>query len=374
MGGIRARARLSVAHADRDPVLLGYDEFQRQRYFPVLDAIRAGAVVAVVAWHVGSSDFLRWFQGGRGVTWFFALSGFLITTLSLREESRNGTMAVRPFYIRRAFRILPLYVIALATYFVADVFIFRNSAKTEAWSEYWPYYFVFLQDIPVLLWEGAPFQVAWSLAVEERFYLAWPAIGFVVLTRQTRLVATGCLSLALAAAVVLFDGRVVNALVRPVLPIMLGCFAAVLLHRRDVYDGYRRVASIPLLLCGTLLLLVPWSNDVRTNRFFFVAYCVVLAAVVGAAAMASTKRVRVPDWVLWIGLRSYAIYLFHTQAIRVVEKAILRSPLDGVLAGVIAFAVALGISCVVADLLHRTIESPLILRGRKVAGRSAALT
>lgn len=349
------------------PVFNSYERYLGQVYFPTLDAVRAVAVIAVVGWHVDQSDALRWFHGGRGVTWFFALSGFLITTLSLREEARHGSLAVKPFYIRRSFRILPLYLLALVTYFIADVFVFRNTVLTQGWKDYWPFYLTFLQDIPIELGSGAPFQVAWSLAVEERFYLIWPLLGFVLLSRRTRLTATVSLALLLSLLVAFSSGGLISVLGDPLLTILLGCLAAVIMHHPRRYEWLRTHASLPLLALAILIALVPWPQAITTTAIYPIGYSVILAVSVAGLAMINVTNRTVPQWVLWIGVRSYAIYLFHTMAIRFVSKAVIRTPIKGELAGIVIFAIALGVSLVVAEGLHRTIEKPLIMRGRAVA-------
>src|SRR5262245_1891357 len=91
---------------------LSHDEYLGVRYFTPLDGVRAIAVLMVVTWHVPASRF-HVVNGYRGVTAFFVLSGFLITTLGLREESKTGRLRVSGFLVRRIFRILPLYYFVL---------------------------------------------------------------------------------------------------------------------------------------------------------------------------------------------------------------------------------------------------------------------
>ena len=91
-------------------------------YIPQLDGMRALAVLLVVAAHVGSyfaTNVLAAYElGGRGVTIFFVLSGSLITSLALKEEAARGRLSFRAFYIRRTFRIFPLYYLVLLLYCV----------------------------------------------------------------------------------------------------------------------------------------------------------------------------------------------------------------------------------------------------------------
>src|SRR6187551_1792962 len=86
-------------------------DYLAQRRFPGLDGLRAIAASMVVLFHFGGPDIV---QGWIGVHLFFVLSGFLITTLLLREHDRAGRVALVDFYLRRAFRILPVYFLVLA--------------------------------------------------------------------------------------------------------------------------------------------------------------------------------------------------------------------------------------------------------------------
>src|ERR1700761_6862061 len=91
--------------------------FKKERYFAALDGARALSILLVITWHV---DERRWayLSGYTGVVIFFVLSGFLIHTLLLREEDRSGTVSLKGFYLRRCFRILPLYFVVIGMYLV----------------------------------------------------------------------------------------------------------------------------------------------------------------------------------------------------------------------------------------------------------------
>jgi peptidoglycan/LPS O-acetylase OafA/YrhL len=153
-------------------------------YIPTLDGWRAIAILGVMASHAGhsysqahgtESVFDRIATGTHGVNLFFAISGLLITSRLLEEWDSAGTISLKRFYVRRAFRILPpalVYLSCLAVLgalgllpvvreeFVAATFFFRN---------YLP---------PILGQNGAGFFTShyWSLGVEEHFYLFWPAL------------------------------------------------------------------------------------------------------------------------------------------------------------------------------------------------------
>jgi len=147
-------------------------------YMPQLDALRAIAVCMVLAehlWHGRVDDAYKVFPWGTvGVTLFFVLSGFLISQILLgyKDKAAGNILALwgslKTFYIRRAFRIFPLY------YLLASSLLFLPFYSV---THYWPYfcfgnnfYFYFLNN-----W-GQPFGHTWTLAVEEQFYLIWPFV------------------------------------------------------------------------------------------------------------------------------------------------------------------------------------------------------
>ena len=91
---------------------LTHADYLALRRFPALDGLRAIAAVLVVFFHYGGPD---WLQGWAGVQMFFVLSGFLITTLMLREERGTGRISLKEFYLRRSFRILPTCTTSLGS-------------------------------------------------------------------------------------------------------------------------------------------------------------------------------------------------------------------------------------------------------------------
>ncbi|GHG11635.1 acyltransferase family protein [Paracoccus aerius] len=176
-----------------------YQAYLDQQYFLSLNGLRFLCIVAVL-WHhapgngqVNSVQLLE--RGFVGVDFFFVLSGFLITTLLLREERRKGAISLAGFYRRRALRILPAYLLLVTA---VSVYWIGVKGQTELLGLV-PYYYVFLanflkSDIPLL-------SITWSLSVEEQYYLLWPAL-LILLPAATRLraaVLSGLVVLCLLA-------------------------------------------------------------------------------------------------------------------------------------------------------------------------------
>ena len=159
--------------------ITAYEKFKQQRFFGSLNGLRFIAIVAVLWHHIAATSFsiTLAYRGTEGVTLFFAISGFLITTLLLREKSRNRDIDMKKFFMRRTLRIFPLYYTMLAVYavlvfFTAEPVRFENFfANFLSFATYTSNFF--MVDAVV---GGTMFAFAWSLATEEQFYLIWPWI------------------------------------------------------------------------------------------------------------------------------------------------------------------------------------------------------
>src|SRR2546429_1724303 len=149
-----------------------------QRYLPGLDGLRAVAVLAVVAYHVG----LSWAPGGLlGVGVFFTLSGYIITDLLLGSHARAGSLELVDFWLRRARRLLPA-VFVMLTVVVGWVALFDRSqlaalrGGVAAAAAYVSNWWLIAQHSSYFSRFGPPSPLGhlWSLAVEEQFYPVWP--------------------------------------------------------------------------------------------------------------------------------------------------------------------------------------------------------
>ncbi len=145
-----------------------------RRYVPALDGLRALAVGLVLLSHVGLADTV---PGGFGVTVFFWISGFLITSQLLAELQRDGRIALGKFFLRRALRLLPastVYTVVIGACFMlagGELPLLAWFAALTSLAGYYDMYIGFAT------WPGGalnPFGHLWSLAVEDHYYFLWP--------------------------------------------------------------------------------------------------------------------------------------------------------------------------------------------------------
>jgi len=157
---------------------------QSLRYLPGLDGLRAVAVIAVILYHANKS----WLSGGfLGVEVFFVISGYLITMLLINESQENGKINFRSFWIRRARRLLPALwtlLIGVTTYcalFERDTLGSLRGDVVAAFVYGFNWFQIWVGTSYFSAFGFVPLRHLWSLAVEEQFYLVWPVLIAVVL-------------------------------------------------------------------------------------------------------------------------------------------------------------------------------------------------
>ena len=351
---------------------------------PGLDGLRAVAILAVLAFHLDP----RWLPGGfLGVDVFFVISGFLITTLLVRERAHTGRIDLWGFWTRRARRLVPALlvlvpsVILLARLVETDLLVgIRRQAIgaltfTSNWLEIAAGSDYFHSTAPQLLMN------LWSLAVEEQFYLVWPLVALALLriAPSSRARAGVAVALALASAVLMatrFDPslgatRVYYGTDTHLMGLMLGAalaFAWAAPHRAwTSTDTWQRVRVPAVALAGaTLVGLVAFldeSNPLTFRGGLLAASLATTVLVLGVVERPTPLRTMLNLPVLrWIGERSYGLYLWHWPVILIVEADLpwgsrgadhyLWSRLWCVI-----------VTVAIADLSYRLIETPVRQRG-----------
>ena len=353
------------------PVLSGQDshaEFRDRRFFGSLDGLRALSVIAVIWHHAGPAyndampNLLA--NGAHGVTLFFAISGFLIVTLLLRERERTGQIDLKAFYIRRSLRIFPLYYAVIAIYVLLVFVVERHNPVGREFFSNLPFFLTYTSNWFVLLEGRVIFYFAWSLAAEEQFYLVWPTIQkFISPKRALGVVLVAIVVVTLTQLLSTGDAHADRAFLHRIVvgvPLAI-CFGVVLahaMHHRRSFNALRWVfagRASALVWFTFLLLSLSWRAAPE------VLIHATAALLVGACVyredhwLAPLLRLR---GVVHVGAVSYGVYLLHM----LVKNAVVR--LAGLahieLAAYDVFFVTVAGSIAVASLSYRYFEAQFL--------------
>ncbi len=358
---------------------------------PGLDGLRALAVAAVIAFHLDP----RWLPGGfLGVDVFFVISGFLITTLLLRERARSGQVDLRGFWTRRARRLLPALLVVVPTAVLlarlteSDLLVGAGRQVlgaltfTSNWLEIGAGTDYFAATSPTLLAN------LWSLAVEEQFYLLWP-LALLVLLRvlpSPRARAGAVLGLALLSSLLMalrldpeHPTRVYYGTDTHATGLMVGAALALALAaphgawtRTAPWERHRRtVAAAALATLGALLVLADERSALTFRGGILLASLATAALVLTVVERPGRLRavLELPA-ARWVGARSYGLYLWHWPVVLVVGQDLQVAP--GGVDYVLTRAWALLVTFAAADLSYRFVETPVRRLG--FGGAFAALT
>jgi peptidoglycan/LPS O-acetylase OafA/YrhL len=254
-------------------VAFGNGAASRLGYRPELDGLRGIAIILVLLVHT-----FNWPKGAFvGVDIFFALSGFLITTLLLAEWDRHGSISLRHFYLRRYYRLFPALAVLIVVYVAysiafaeADVGMrMRGAVFGITYTTNWALAF----HLPFLNTETG---YLWTLAVEEQFYLVWPAVLIVLLRRGLRLKGITWLLVGIIVALVVWRNLLLFSSVDP----------------RRIYFGTDTRFDELLIGCLTATLFVGRAPAKRRSRWL------TAATLVGGAFLSYRIFMREP-WDFW---------------------------------------------------------------------------
>jgi peptidoglycan/LPS O-acetylase OafA/YrhL len=321
----------------------------------------------VVLYHFGF-DF---FPAGTGVMVFFVISGFLITWLLLNEYERTNRISLRRFYLRRTFRIFPAFYVFWAVT-VGGLLLKHGHilwGQAMATFFYVGNYYQGLNHYP-----KSGLSHAWSLAVEEQYYLLWPVLLLLIVRKRHLLLCVTCWSILLVWTyrnILQFVGvreeYIYTAFDTRIDHLLIGCVLAISL----AYGYFGRFwtivcarVSYMLLPTGSLIISATaawfWGTSYRNTIGFIVDP--MLVAVLMAQLIASRSR-----WLQWmdsrpvifLGTISYSTYLYHEIVARLLSEMWRGLPAPVLMIPSVAATV------VVASISYYAVEKPFLrLRGR----------
>jgi peptidoglycan/LPS O-acetylase OafA/YrhL len=315
-------------------------------YLPGLDGLRAIAVVAVIGYHVG----VPWLEGGLlGVGMFFTLSGYLITMILVREWDRTGGIDLRNFWVRRARRLLPAVIVLLLVVLAATALVAPWDLGTRLWESlaamlYVSNWTTIAAGVSYFDRFGGPGALdhLWSLAVEEQFYVVWPLL-FLGLLRAWRgrlsrvaqaTLVLAALSFVLMAVVAVpgFDNtRAYEGTDTRAGGLLIGAAVAmawrpdrltarIAPRARLVLDG------IGVVALGTILWLfvATAQHSMWLYRGGILTLSIATVALVAVVVHPASRLGNALGGrsLVWIGERSYGIYLWHLPIIAFTPAAV----------------------------------------------------
>jgi len=383
----------------REPALRRSRPAPTLGYQPALDGVRAVAVIAVLLFHSGFG-FAR--GGYLGVSAFFTLSGFLITTLLLQEHRVAGSISLRAFWARRLRRLMPasLLAIALSAVYVwvaaphAVATAFRGDGLAALFDvANWRFvlaergYLDTFATATGATAEQSPVLHFWSLAIEEQFYLVFPVLlaGLLVITRRRRALLAAALSLGAAASlllgVVFVSGdnttRAYFGTDTRAAELLIGALLALVAARRRATEATRaapgtRIGALAHLaaLAGWLALgalILAWTrvdhHDPVLFRGGLVLHALLTAIVISVSLRPGPlRRVLSIAPLVALGRISYGVYVYHWPIFQWIDGD------GGRNGGWRLFTVRMAVTLPLAIVSYAFVEQP-IRHGRAVRAR-----
>lgn len=286
------------------------------------NALRAFSVLLVISSHVGINGlsshpawvtFFRVFDANYGVRTFFILSGFLITTILIKEHVETGRISIPYFIVKRALRILPLYFLALAFVFVLASLGLAQWKSMPFW-----YSLLFVFNYVPQRANINYMSHLWSLSVEEQFYILWPLL-FAVLIRTRRALLAVCVTIIALCywrsgvdvgelAKTYYPGRWT---IPAIYPILIGCTLAILI-------SYGKPVAIVFgsrlaLLVSLGLISLPFFYRVWPVHIPFLGAIGIGGIIAWIYLNQANRMVRNLDWGIigYLGVISYGLYMWQ---------------------------------------------------------------
>ncbi len=312
----------------------------KSKYLPSIDSLRALAVLAVIIYHVD----VNYLPGGfLGVDLFFVLSGYLISSLIIKEYRKTGSLNLYNFYIRRARRLLPavyfMITVGLVVMVLFNEVLLRKSHLDAIfgyiYSSNWWYIFHKL-DYFDSFGAQSPFKHLWSLAIEEQFYMVFPLLFLLVnrkkkskdgtykLNKNFLYVVLGLILVSLIAHILLFDinniSRIYFGTDTRAFSLLVGVVGAILYPMERLHDKVTQQQNmiysvVSLASIATLITVMIYTSEYNTwlyrGGFLLVAILGLIVIISSGKQHTLMSKLLSFKPVVFIGKISYSLYLWH---------------------------------------------------------------
>ncbi len=311
----------------RSPLHFSQNLVSHFSYQPHLDGLRGISILLVAISHAGLGKLV---PGGLGVTVFFFISGYLITSLLVSERERTGQIDLYSFYLRRFWRLTPPVVVHVALA-LALIFLVNGAIR---WAEpasilfYFSNYYKLFPHYTMVNGEYSPFDIYWSLAVEEHFYLVFTPMLMFLRSKRSLLVLVGVLLLVPVGVrmwVTANFGEVFSseytyrATDARMDSIAYGCLLA--LMGGSAFRGTRGVVLFfagLMALLASLLVRDEYFRQVLRYSLQGVSLYLVCGAMVFSERLGVVRKLLSNAVLVYVGKLSYAMYLYHWFALVIV--------------------------------------------------------
>ena len=312
----------------------------KTRYLPSIDSLRALAVLAVIIYHID----VNYLPGGfLGVDLFFVLSGYLISSLIIKEYKKTGTLNLYNFYMRRARRLLPavyfMITVCLVFMVLFNGVLLRKSHLDAVfgyiYSSNWWYIFHKL-DYFDSFGAQSPFKHLWSLAIEEQFYMFFPLI-FLIFNRQKKeegqssslnknflYIVLGLILISLVTHILLFDINNINRIYfgtdTRAFSLLVGVVGALVYPMDKLSSPTNAKESVlysvvSLTSISTLIAIMFYTSEYNTwlyrGGFLLVAVLGLIIIISSGKQHTFISKALSFRPIVFIGKISYSLYLWH---------------------------------------------------------------
>jgi peptidoglycan/LPS O-acetylase OafA/YrhL len=351
-------------------------------YFPGLNILRFYAAISVVIAHTSNNfgelrtrpahyDLLNWIalDAQGAVTFFFVLSGFLITCLLLREHEETGDISVTRFYIRRMLRIWPLYYFICFIALVVFPFLLGQEYSLTSI----PIYRVALVLFMLPNFAGALGALGhlWSIGVEEQFYLVWP---WVVRNRENFIrIAAGILivKIMIAPAVAYIHSDAVTPLFLALRfeCMAIGAIGAYLYHKN--HPALHVLYSWPIQVFSLAGLAFIAIVDLPYNELSVLFVSIVTICIILNVTVNPSSRLRFENPTInYLGQMSYGVYLYHYPLLYLILFTFNKlGVVENELYDFLLYSLTIGGTLLLAAISYRWLELPFL----KLKARSAVV-